>query len=96
MELKCGMCKKFTGIGDWNICCTEIHDPKKFPFGVLFYEDNPACDKFDPIKLLTEEEFYEKYCKECGTQRCGGIGTERFGRCIRRYELKGYSDNQEI
>ena len=32
-------------------------------------------------KLLTEEEFIQEYCYNCGTQRCEGIGTEWFDGC---------------
>lgn len=81
MEHKCGMCKSYTGLGDWNLCCTESHDPKEFPFGRLCYEDTPACEKFNPIGKLTKEEFYEKYCRKCGSQRCDGTETEWFDGC---------------
>lgn len=26
---------------------------------------------------MTEKEFTEKYCKECGSQRCGGVSDEK-------------------
>ena len=32
-------------------------------------------------ELLTEEEFAQKYCRLCGSQRCEGIGTEWFDGC---------------
>ena len=32
-------------------------------------------------KFLTQEEFIQKYCYNCGTQRCEGIGTEWFDGC---------------
>lgn len=94
MGLKCGMCKNYTGLGDWNLCCTERHDPKKFLLGCLCYEDTPACKKFKPITKLTEKEFYEKYCQMCGSQRCEGMGTDWFDGCRHRYELEGYIDNE--
>ena len=31
--------------------------------------------------LLTEKEFVQKYCHNCGSQRCEGIGTEWFEGC---------------
>lgn len=60
----------------------------------LCYEDTQACDKFKPIDKLTEKEFYNKYCLECGSQRCEGIGTEWFDGCRYRYELEGYVSNE--
>ena len=30
---------------------------------------------------LTVEEFVAKYCHNCGSQRCEGIGTEWFDGC---------------
>lgn len=32
-------------------------------------------------KFLTEKEFVQKYCDNCGSQRCEGIGTEWFDGC---------------
>lgn len=90
----CGSCENYTGLGDWNLCCKESHDPKKFPLGHLCYESTPACEKFKSIAKLTEEQFYEKYCQMCGTQRCEGMGTVWFDGCKRRYELKNYVDNR--
>lgn len=46
------------------------------------------------IKLLTEDEFYEKYCQMCGSQRCEGIGTSWFDGCGYKYELKGYEESK--
>ena len=37
-------------------------------------------DKQD-LSKLTKEEFYEKYCSDCGSQRCEGIGTIWFEGC---------------
>ena len=53
-------------MGNWDLCCKIQHDPKEYPLGFLCYEDTPACDKFKPIDKLTEKEFYDKYCLECG------------------------------
>ena len=39
-----------------------------------------------------EDEFIEKYCHNCGTQRCEGIGTPWFDGCGYRSELRGYVD----
>lgn len=35
----------------------------------------------DTIEKLSQEEFYEQYCCNCGSQRCEGIGTEWFDGC---------------
>ena len=91
----CGECTKFLGIGDWDLCCKEKHDSKEYLLGLLCYEDTPACDKFKPIDKLTEEEFYNKYCFECGSQRCEGIGTKWFDGYRRyRYKLDGYVSHE--
>ena len=89
----CGSCENYIGGGDWNLCCKESHDPKKFPLGHLCYENTPVCEKFKPIYKLTEEEFLKKYCYRCGTQRCEGMGTVWFDGCKHRYELENYVDN---
>lgn len=92
MTLKCGMCKSYTGLGDWNLCCAESHDPAKFPLGHLCYADTSACEKFKPVDRISEKEFYEKYCMMCGSQRCEGIGSEWFDGCQHRYKLEGYTE----
>ncbi len=86
----CGSCKNYTGIGDWNLSCTERHDSKKYPLGHLCYGDTPACEKYLPIAKITKEEYIEKYCHNCGSQRCEGINTEWFNGCQHRYELEDY------
>lgn len=50
MNKTCGECENYIGMGDWDLCCKEEHDPSEFPFGHLCYEDTPACDKFKPIE----------------------------------------------
>lgn len=44
---------------------------------------------------MTKEEFIEKHCKMCGTQRCEGIDTDWFDGCHYRNELDGYEDKNE-
>lgn len=51
----CSDCDNYTGLGDWDLCCTEKHDPNKFPFGFLCYKNTPACEKFKE-KSNTKEE----------------------------------------
>jgi hypothetical protein len=48
-----------------------------------------------PLPLLTAEEFIEKYCHNCGSQRCEGIGTEWFEGCRHRHELSKDDTKQE-
>ena len=33
---------------------------------------------------LSEDDFINKYCRKCGSQRCEGIGTESFEGCIHK------------
>lgn len=49
----------------------------------------------EPRPLLTEEEFIETYCHNCGSQRCEGIGTAWFEGCQHRHELSKYDAKQE-
>ena len=42
----------------------------------------------EPLPMLSEDEFVEKYCHPCGTQRCEGIGTEWFEGCRYKNQLK--------
>jgi hypothetical protein len=49
--------------GDWNLCCKVTHPtPKeaeqglKFNFGHLCYKDTNACDMFDPLEDMNEED----------------------------------------
>jgi hypothetical protein len=72
----CGDCENYTGIGDWNLSCTENHDPKDHPFGHLCYARTPACEKYKPITKLTKEEFVKRFCHGCGSQRCEGVDTD--------------------
>lgn len=51
-------------------------------------------DNSEPANILTEDEFRDKYCKMCGTQRCEGIGTDWFDGCGHRNELKGYKESK--
>ena len=39
------------------------------------------------VTLLTADEFYAKYCMLCGSQRCGGVGSEYFDGCVHSNEL---------
>lgn len=80
----CGQCSHFLGMGDWNLCCDLPHP--ECPMGHLCYENTTACEKFEPIEKLTEKEFYEKYCRKCGSLRCEGMKIEWFDGCqYKRY-----------
>ena len=41
---------------------------------------------------MTEKQFIETYCHNCGTQRCEGPGTEWLEGCPKRWNLDGYGD----
>lgn len=69
----CGGCKHFIGGGDFSLCC-DIKDD-------LCYKHTKACENYVPIEKLTEKEFIERFCHNCGSQRCEGIGTEWFDGC---------------
>lgn len=58
----CGNCKNFTGIGDWNLSCTEKHNSVGYPFGHICYANTPACEKFKPI-VKTNKTFTEHNLK---------------------------------
>ena len=39
MDKICGQCKHFTGVGDWNLCCTQKHpipEEKKQEVNIFF------------------------------------------------------------
>ena len=38
---------------------------------------------------MTEKQFVETYCHNCGTQRCEGVGTEWFEGCKYKWSLDG-------
>lgn len=66
----------------------------------VFHEDITSdgicvsCDNKLEKTKYTEKEFIEKYCHNCGSQRCEGIGTEWFDGCHHKYELKGYKGDE--
>lgn len=41
-----------------------------------------------PDNSLSQDDFCEKYCKECGTQRCEGVGSDWFEGCHHKNKLK--------
>ena len=45
---------------------------------------------------MTENQFIEKYCYSCGTQRCEGPRTEWFEGCQKRWNLAGMDPVSEI
>ena len=54
-------------------------------------------NKFDTVdyksdvpqqEKLSAEEFYDKFCSHCGSQRCEGIGTVWFDGCMYKELLK--------
>lgn len=49
VERTCGDCKYFLGCGDWDLCCS-LQKRR------LCYEDNKACEDFEPMKGGAEHE----------------------------------------
>ena len=45
---------------------------------------------------MNDTQFIEKYCHNCGTQRCEGIGTEWFEGCSYRWNHDSYDAATEI
>lgn len=46
------------------------------------------------VSKLSTQAFKEKYCINCGSQRCEGIESEWFDGCQHRYELENYVGNE--
>lgn len=90
LDYQCYNCKN---------CSTPISSRKTTPFSELKCSATigqgvrPAatvgeCIDYEPWSpTLSENEFIEKYCHNCGTQRCEGIGTPWFDGCERRFEM---------
>lgn len=45
---------------------------------------------------MDKKEFVEKYCRNCGSQRCEGIDSEWINGCKFRWNLEGYDPASEI
>ena len=45
---------------------------------------------------MNDKQFIETYCQNCGTQRCGGIGTEWFEGCKYKWNHDSYDAASEI
>lgn len=45
---------------------------------------------------MNDKQFIEKYCHNCGTQRCEGINTEWFEGCKYRWNHDSYDAAAEI
>ena len=74
---KCECDNCFHNCGIW--CDFEGHCKKKF------METDAETDN-----RLTKEDFVERFCHNCGSQRCEGIGTVWFEGCIHKEHLKDY------
>lgn len=46
----CGTCRFFTGLGDWDICCSKPHPDVSL--GFLCYENTSACYMWEPKEEL--------------------------------------------
>lgn len=55
-------------------------------FGGIYTDEKVTTIK--STNKLAKEDFCEKYCRMCGSQRCGGIDTEWFNGCMFKEELK--------
>ena len=44
---------------------------------------------------MNDKQFIETYCQNCGTQRCGGIGTEWFEGCKYKWNHDSYDAASE-
>lgn len=45
---------------------------------------------------MNEKQFIKKYCHNCGSQRCEGIGTDWFDGCQYKWNLDGQDPAAEI
>lgn len=55
----------------------------------IMVDDKTVANETDtPQEKLSAEEFYEKFCLNCGSQRCEGIGTVWFEGCEYKEILK--------
>jgi CYTH domain-containing protein/predicted ATPase len=64
----------------------EVTDDRRFRNAELAKTLQFAEDA-QPVEL-NEQEFIDKYCRNCGSQRCEGIGTEWFDGCHYKNQLK--------
>lgn len=95
MEPTCKDCENFLGGGDWGLCCKNPPKEAISWCGFLCYEDTPICSNFKPIIKLTSNQFIDTFCNNCGSQRCGGIGTEWFNGCRYKYYLQNEDNKNE-
>lgn len=75
------------------MCFGEIHlynGERKDGKPQEMVDDEAIDDKSDipQQEKLSAEEFYEKFCLNCGSQRCEGIGTDWFEGCEYKELLK--------
>ena len=69
----CGSCEYFNDHDGWSGFC-----PVKQK---LCYENDITCESYKSIDKLSEKEFVKRFCHNCGSQRCEGIGTDWFDGC---------------
>jgi len=50
-----------------------------------------SCKLWREVIPMSEKEFVETYCHNCGSQRCEGPGTEWFSGCKNRFALRSHS-----
>lgn len=76
VQWKCSCCDVFVMCQQWYC----VHCGQKLDWS------EKSEDLSDDTKL-TAEEFKEKYCNDCGSQRCTGPDTEWFEGCQFKKEL---------
>ena len=58
-------------------------------FPCIFYKTKEEAEKHTSKQSkVNEEQFFEKYCSLCGTQRCEGPRSVMFSGCLYRSELE--------
>lgn len=58
-------------------------------FPAIFYKTREEAEKrINKQPKINADQFFEKYCSLCGTQRCEGPGSPMFQGCLYRSELK--------
>lgn len=80
-------------LGDYKITANTYTTTATNTTDTLTITIPPNTNDTVYVNQLTEKQFIETYCDNCGTQRCEGIGTEWFDGCRHRHELKGYKEN---
>lgn len=68
-----------------DIAINEIINDNEGSSNTYYFMNKLTHKNKKPI--YTRHEFILKYCNNCGSQRCEGIGTDWFNGCEHRHEL---------